>query len=362
MSDGLGYQANLHRGQLLKEVGRYEEACRFFGEAISADPDQPQPYLEMALAKSELPGRREESLQAMDRAVALNPNSAFFLGCKAYLLAYFDRASEALEVRNRALEIDPSCYMALLAQANAYTKLARWSDVELSARSILQMNAEDCAALNLLAQSLRFQGRYAESRAVVKVILARVPNDPFGHANAGYEALKTGDHRRAIQHFLNALRADPHYDFARRGLLQSLRSRIWIYRLNFKLLMIFSNGGRALKVALIFLSLLTGGIFFGLLILYFPVAYSLQPLSNFFLLFNSTGRRALTKREQGQGLLTGIGACLVLFLLAWTAVIGLEIVLAGYLFLFALGVLIPQWVDAWDKRREEKLIVMEHSR
>jgi tetratricopeptide (TPR) repeat protein len=186
MTGEFGYEANLRRGQLLRESGRSAEARGYLGEAIQANPHQPQAYLEMALVESDLPGRKKEALRAIDQAVALAPLSAHFLGYKAYLLSQFGRHQDALEMASQALQIDPNRSIALLARTNAYTKLKRWVEAEISSRRMLQLNPSDTGALNLLAQSLRLQERVKESREIIAQILALTPNDSFGHANAGY--------------------------------------------------------------------------------------------------------------------------------------------------------------------------------
>jgi tetratricopeptide (TPR) repeat protein len=354
MTDRPAYEAHLARGRLLRESGRNVEACEWLADAIGADPDRPEAYFELALAKSELPERQAESLQALDRAISLDPNSAHYLGTKAYIQSNFGQHLAALQTQERALELDPWCHIALLAQANAYTKLKRWTAAEQSARLMLETNPNDTAALNLLAQTLRIQDRGPECRTVISRILALTPNDAFGHANAGYEALKTNDPTRATRHFLEALRADPRSDFARGGLLQSLRERNRLYRINRKFLEMISGNPSGLKALIFILGICTGGIIFAFAFLYMIVALTLQPLSNFFLLFNPAGRSALTQKERVRALLTGSGAILVLVILTLTKLEGLLFVVAVYLSLFGLCVCVPHLLDAWRARRHAK--------
>jgi tetratricopeptide (TPR) repeat protein len=322
MSDAIGYEANLRRGQVLRENGRCKDACVFLREAISADPQEPQPYLELALALSEMPGGKADSLRAAERAVALAPNSPHFIGYRAYILAHLGMYKEALAVADSALRLDPNRHIALLARANSFTKTGQWLAAEQGARRMLELDAEDTGALNLLAQAMRFQNRHADSRGVIRQILARVPEDAFGQTNAGFEALNAGDHERAHRHFVNALRVNPHSDNARRGLLQALRARVWFYRVNLKALDYVDNLRKPLLLRTIFLlvSVATGGLFVLVWLLYRLLAFCLQPVSKLFLLFDHAGR------------------------LIW-----------GYLALFALGVFVSPWLAARRRRREEKI-------
>ncbi len=358
MSERPGYSASLQRGQLLRQSGRDSEACQYFKKAIEADPEQPQAYLELALSLSNLPGGQTDSLRAVDRAVALAPESAYFIGNKAFLLSHFGKYKEALAVAGHALSSDPNSFIAHLAQANAYTKTAEWVKAEHSTRRMLEIDAQNINALNLLAQSLRFQRRYRESRETTARILALVPNDAFGQTNAGYGALNVHDHRRANQHFLNALRVDPYSEHARFGLLQSLRERVWIYRINLRVLLLFNDKEalKLLKLAFVLLSALTLGLFLVFPFLYLLLALTLQPVSNFFLLMEPTGRRALTRGEKFRATLTGLLALGLILFFAFTRLHVISVMLGGYLLAFAVGVYWPQWADARRASREEKLI------
>jgi tetratricopeptide (TPR) repeat protein len=359
MSAATAFHANLRRGQLLRQTGRYQEACEYLGAAIQLDPERPEPYLELALAQSEMPGRKADALRSIDRALALDPESGDYLGWKAYLLARYGRNQEALEFARRALEIAPWCHIALLAQANVHTHLGEWDKAEEIARRMLEFDAEDTTALNLLAQTLRFQHRYAEARVVLGQLLARMPEDAFGLANAGYEALAVGDYRRANEHFLSALRLEPKSKHARQGLLQSLRHRVWIYRVQQQVYHLLSGGphhGRGFRLALIVLTIGTGGLFLGVIIFFALIGMTIQPVSDFFLLFDPMGRRALTTLERRSSLFVGAVAAFFLVLIACSGYPHLVMGIGCYLAIFALCVLIPQWVDAWHSRQARSTV------
>jgi tetratricopeptide (TPR) repeat protein len=358
MSEAIGYEANLRRGQVLRESGHYKEACVFLREAIQADPQEPQAYLELALALSEMPGGKAESLRAAERAVALAPNSAHFIGYRAYILAHLGLYKEALPVADSALRIDPNRHIALLARANTFTKTGQWPAAEQGARRMLELDAEDTGALNLLAQAMRFQNRHPESRDVIKRILALVPEDAFGQTNAGFEALNAGDHQRAHHHFVNALRVNPHSDNARRGLLQALRARVWFYRINlqaFDFVDRMKKKPLLLRTIVLVFSVATGGLFFLLWLLYLLLAFCLLPVSNLFLLFDPAGRHALSPAERTRGYFAGFFAVSLSVLFVVWHLWPLVILIWGYLALFALSVFAQPWLADWRSRREEKL-------
>jgi choline-glycine betaine transporter len=131
---------------------------------------------------------------------------------------------------------------------------------------------------------------------------------------------------------------------------------MFVYRCGFNLVIGTSGFGRGGMVLFVILNIATGGLIFALLVLYFIFAVTLQPLSNFFLLFHRAGRRALTRKEWCWAVFTGVIAISLLMVAVVTRLAGLVIFLGVYLLLFALSVLLPQFVDAGHARREERLV------
>jgi tetratricopeptide (TPR) repeat protein len=383
--DASHFLPNLQRGSILLNQNRPREALPFLQAAIAANPDRPEGYAELARCWIDLPAQRGKALAAIDRAIALAPNVSFYHGCKAWYLVCLMRYHAALRAARDGLAIDPNCPKSLNGLANAYTKLNQWKKAEQTCRRILADDPNDIPGLNLLAQALRHQGRWKETRQVVAQLLALTPNNAFGQANAGYAALAAGDHLRANEHFLASLRLNPHFDLARRGLLQSLRARIWIIRWNMRIsslvrwqpnarellyivsaviliaMVIFGlvaglnwihpNAGMAVPVILIILFEFS---FFGL-VLWIFVSLVVAIFGNFLLLFDPLGRHALTWKEK-------IFACLATWIPytmlmaalvsggAWQVAAGFTVLLA----LLALSIEFPLIRDRWLRRRLEK--------
>jgi len=364
------YQANLQRGTVLLDHNRPKEALPFIQAAIAANPDAPYAYAELARCWNEIPPDRHKSIDAINRAIGLAPHVSHFHGRKGWFCVCLLQYRAAKKAADAGLAIDPNCITSLNALANAHTKLGQWKKAEEACHRILALNPNDAPALNLLAQAYRHQGRWKESRETVARLLANLPDNAFGHANAGYGALAAGDHLRANEHFLTSLRLDPHFDLARRGLLSSLRSRIWLVRLNRYLY--YPGTARNLCIAVIVLGtmfllsdygpmldkyypavsntlaalLLGGGLFY--VFLSFLTLFA----ANFLLLFDPLGRHALNQREKGRAYLSAAGV--VLIVAAFFAS-GSDIVAWLFLVILAiagLSVLLPLLKDRWLRRRE----------
>jgi Tfp pilus assembly protein PilF len=375
VSNFRAYHANLQRGILLLQQRRPQEAVKFLQQAIAEEPNQPQAYAELAQCWVSMPNEGYKALQAIDRAISLEPADSVYYGLKGWIFVCLDRYQPALNAARQGLALDPNCMQSLNAEANAHSMLHQWKKAEASCRRMLELNPYDNPALNLLAQALRHQGRWKESRVVVDQLLAQVPNDAFGLANAGHGALAAGDHLRANEHFLQALQMDPNLDLAREGLLNSLRARIWILRMairignffryapTFRNLMvavgtfwavIFSVGLACFVLEKIHPGL--GGSFLkwfciGMLggILWFAAT---AVLANFLLLFDPLGRHALTFEDKIKACMPGGGFLFAIAMIFFTPAWKLGVVLILLVVAMVLVIQFPLMKDRWLRWRE----------
>ncbi|HEX5242273.1 MAG TPA: tetratricopeptide repeat protein [Tepidisphaeraceae bacterium] len=74
-------------------------------------------------------------------------------------------------------------------------------------------------------------GRRAEAGLAIDAALARDPENATTHANQGWTLLHQGQHKKAMEHFREALRLDPQMDWARAGIVEALKARNPIYRI-----------------------------------------------------------------------------------------------------------------------------------
>jgi tetratricopeptide (TPR) repeat protein len=372
------FHANLQRGALLLQQDRYKEALSFTQAAIAANPDSARGYAQLALCWNGLPRERSKAIPAIDRAIGLEPGNSYYVGLKGWFYVCLARYRAALKTAQQGLAINPLCPQSLNSLANAYTKLAQWKKAEAACRRILELDPNNAPGLNLLAQAQRHLGRWKEARETVNLLLAQYPNNAFGQTNAGFGALAAGDHLRANEHFLNALRMDPHFDLARRGLISSLRARIWIIRWNIRLASLFASVGQRpgtlLNVAGAFLGIIAficvlsaisqflnwlhpeAGIFifgtlflFGLLYLYLSGIIAL--MGNFLLLFDPLGRHALTRHEKLKACIPAIGYFWLMALLFMAKAWWLVLALVAFTLLLVFSIQYPLLKDRWQQRR-----------
>ena len=308
MSDGGAYGTMLRVGLTLRHCGRFDDSAKVFAEAIAAEPKRPEAYAQLALLLGSGPSKKKEALRLIECAISLEPDSGEHLGYKAYLLAYGGKPKVARRCAESALRLNPVCYVALLSQTVAFIRLNESARAETSSRRMLESYPEDSTALNLLAYALRAQRRRKESRAIIKTLMARIPNDAYTRINAGTQALMDGDPRHALQHYLAALRLEPRNPAAHRGLIECYRRHIWLYRVHFQILEFLPLDGtrsRLLNVLLVVLLCATWGLILFAAVPLVGLALVLPRLADFFLLLQSESRRVFTPSERSQARQTG---------------------------------------------------------
>jgi tetratricopeptide (TPR) repeat protein len=133
------------RLNLLLDLRRFREAETLARECLASHPDWAAWHAQLARA---LFGqkRNEEALAAARTAAGLAPENPWVLANLAWLLSQFDRPSEALEVLQDVLRVDPgySWGHELLAVANAM--LGRKSEWLAAAHKAVELAPEDESA------------------------------------------------------------------------------------------------------------------------------------------------------------------------------------------------------------------------
>lgn len=222
--------SELSHGLLLQDQGRLEEAEACFYSVLAREPDNDFVYGRLALCQMSQPGKKRRALDTIGEAIRLRADEPFYYSVKALILAELHRGKEALEAAESAVRLNPEDTFALSAKANAYCAMDRWAEAEEWSRHALALDGDNAMAANILAHTLRMQGKRQLNAEAVERLLAADPEDSFAHVNAGWSALQAKDQPRAEQHFREALRLDPESDMAREGLLESFRARSWFYR------------------------------------------------------------------------------------------------------------------------------------
>ena len=326
---------HLERAQLLLAQSRAADAEQETRLALGVMPDHPPALALLALTRIEQ-GKHAPALEAAHQAVGLAPDVPYMHYVHALVLHRMDRDEEAFRAVQEALRLDP-------ADADHFSLLAA---IELSRRSwpaaldaaehALALNPEHVGATNLRAMALVRLGRKAEAMQTVDFALHRAPENPLSHANQGWNCLHQNNPRQAQEHFREALRLQPDFEYARQGMLEALKARNPVYR---GMLAYFLWLGRqsakfqwAFIIGIYFGSQLAHSLsqsqpqlkwlwwpLLGLFYAFVYLSWTAQPMFNLMLRFDRFGRHVLSDDQRMAsnwfgGVLILLLACLVAWL------------------------------------------------
>jgi tetratricopeptide (TPR) repeat protein len=320
---------NLQRAILLVQQGRHEQAINELRQSLTADAHDPYAHALLGLCFAKLENFQDATAETQ-QAIHLSPDFPFAHYAHASVLHDRHRNVEALAVINEALRLDSSDadYFALLS--NIHIDEKNWRDALEAAERGLQLDSEHVGCTNLRAIALVKLGRKAEAGATIDAALARNPDNAITHANQGWTLLQRGDHKKALEHFREALRLDPENEWARHGIVEALKARNFIYAFMLRYFFWISRFRGKTQWAII-LGAVFGNRLLGALaanqpslapwilpirILY--VAFALMtwiadPLFNLLLRLNRFGRLALSREQVVAA--NFLGACIFLALL-----------------------------------------------
>lgn len=225
-----GRSETMTRGQLLLERRRPEDAAAAFMQVLAQQPDYTEAHFWLALALMQIPDRMKDALVAIEAAIALDPEAPLLHAYRSRILTILRRTREAHQAADSAMHLDPDGNLAYIAKAEVCCEEKQWAEAERYLLIALNREPDDELAGNLMAHTLRMQGKLEQNQATIEKLLAEDPNSCMGHCNAGWSCLQQSRYEDAETHFAEALRLDPEFEAARAGLLESFRARSPIYR------------------------------------------------------------------------------------------------------------------------------------
>ena len=317
--------SELSHGLLLQDQGRLEEAEACFYGVLAREPDNDFVYGRLALCQMSQSGKKRRALDTIAEAIRLRADEPFYHSVKALILSDLHRGKEALVSADQAVALNPEDSFALSAKSSAYCSMDRWAEAEEWGMKALAIDGDNAMAANLLAHTLRMQGKSALNAEAVGRLLAADPEDSFAHVNAGWSALQSKDQARAEMHFREALRLDPESDMAREGLIESFRARSRFYRLYLSycfFMQRFTRGKQWMIILGIYVfyqlarnilktvSPLFAGCFVLLWVTFILWVWVAPGIGNFLILLDRSARLALKRAEIYQGVAVGGGLIL----------------------------------------------------
>ena len=329
------------RGRILLEQNRVRDAEQEFRRLLEINPNDDVALSLLANCQMRNPDQEKRGLETINRAISINPDISDYFVFKAFILSNLEKNKEGINAANEALALDPDDYTAFGALGACYCGLRNWKQAEMACRRALELNSDYGYAANILATTLRLQNKLDASQSKVDQLLSENPEDPYALSNAGWTALQQGDFKGAQQFFLDALRIDPCFEYARDGLLEAYKGRSPFYRgyLKYSFFMQRFSAGKQilLLIGFYFVARISARMFTGPLqiigtginlvyLLFVFWSWVAGGVGNFMVLQDKFARYALSPNEKKEGIFVG-GA----------VVLGLVIFLSSLVFPSGIG-------------------------
>lgn len=304
--------SNLQRGIQLFELGRYEEALRYFGE----DLERWDSRYYMALCHYHLDNYKKAQ-DLSDGLLFEQPDNDGIFFLKAQIAHAMDDEKNALTYINKAIEIDPYDPDYFGLKAGILLQLKKYKEGLYMADEGLNLNPNNAFCLNMRAQLLTKLDRVDEAKRTMEDILLDDPENAYSHSNVGWIALENNDIPKALGHFKEALQKDPNFEYAREGMSTALKAKNvfykWYLKYNFWIAKKSSGSqwGFIIGIYLIYRFtsqfLIANNLTFlaiPLIIAYLLFAlgsWFMEPMSNLILGFDSYGKYLLNPDEKRSG-------------------------------------------------------------
>ncbi len=309
-----GQHAPLDYAILLIRRKRYALAEEQLRRALAEAPDDARVHTCMALCMCDLE-RLLEAVEHARTAVELAPDDAWAYFALARALGLQDEDKEAEAVLNEAIRIEPEHRANLSLLAALKYDADQWEDALKLADRALAIDPDDAASMRLRADCLTRLGHVGPAESLLQDALRIDAENARTHAKLGRNCLQQEDRVRAMGHFREALRIDPHEESARLGILDTLKAANPVFRLclrGFFWSQTFSSNHRfwlfqGLMVLLIAIVLVAWRgplpasvslpVIFGCSVFLMLFLYA-KPLSDVTLRWHPLGRLALTRDER----------------------------------------------------------------
>ena len=175
----LCHTLNLIQGWSVDPQFDVKEATRLSQLVLSIDENDPETLACVGWARTFISGDAATAAEMVDRAVALNPNSAIAWSYRGFAYIYAGLSEEALRSYEHAMRLsplDPMQFAVVAMMSLAYIGLGRFDEAVTAARKSLGKHPTFMPAHYCLASALAHLGRKEEAGQATRQILQLQPD------------------------------------------------------------------------------------------------------------------------------------------------------------------------------------------
>ena len=245
-------------GLIHKQEGKIEESIEYYYEALRCSPDNTDTLLCLGAAYLEL-GDSDQAIEMFSQILAIEPKNIDARSNLGVTMIKMSRTDKAIEYFNEILSIDPEnseaynnlgklfAEMGNLSLAISNYKIGlefddnfaplhsnlgmalyvqgRMDEATVHLYKAIKLDPQPMPkVLNILGISLSRQGKFQQAAIELQKYLQIKPDDPVAHNELGVVLANMHQVDPAIEHFSEALRLKPDFEFAREN-LQIARSQ-----------------------------------------------------------------------------------------------------------------------------------------
>jgi len=295
---------HFERARVLLTQHRPELAERELRLALADEPDQPVYQALLALCLRDL-RRNSAALTEARNAIANGPDLPLAHYAHACVLDAVDELPAALDALAEAIRLDPedADYHAL--RASLFLQMENPDSALRAADEGLAHDPTNTDCATMRSRALLLLGRKSEAASAAQHALEQDPDNAHSHASAGWIKLQQGRYDEAAEHFAEALRRQPGMEWARLGMLESLRARRFLYRPILRYFLWLERSSSRIKWPLIIGVILIIRVARAIspwlvvpLLAFVYLTWTAKPIFNLLLRLDKFGRMVLTRDER----------------------------------------------------------------
>lgn len=197
-------------------LDREEEAKSYLEKATTLTPSEPSHWVNLSLIYSNNK-QYEEALQILNKALEINPNYLGTLAAKAKCLYRLDRYEESLPLLNKLIESKRFETDLIFMRGRVLLSINEFENARIDFTRALSVNPNHYGSLSGLAETLQKEGNYHEEILIRKRIIDLYKDNNesdligLSHALLGHAYSNAGEYENALNEFNAAIALEPTY-------------------------------------------------------------------------------------------------------------------------------------------------------
>ncbi len=214
----------------LIDASRYDLAETELRKALAQDPEDFYAHAYMGFCQYHL-DNHDQALMSAQKAITLLPDHPFGHYVSGLIKLHLDNYKEAKSSFQEAIRLNPSEAEFHGILGRLYLETEQYASGLEHANKGLALDPQNMTCKNCRAGALTRLGRMDEAQRTIEGALKDDPENDHTFANLGWTCLHQGQHKKALEHFKEALRLNPDNEMARNGMINALKAKFLIYKL-----------------------------------------------------------------------------------------------------------------------------------